>query len=96
MEYGSRGGWRGLVTAPYRYPSLLPLEPVRAGPAIPEIAGSRVGCYPRRMNVDRILNVVLLVVVIALIATVMLGTAFVLLVVTNALQAYARRHELAP
>ncbi|ODT21547.1 MAG: sulfate ABC transporter permease subunit CysT [Kaistia sp. SCN 65-12] len=32
----------------------------------------------------------------AAIATVMLGTAFVLLVVTNALQAYARRHELTP
>lgn len=32
----------------------------------------------------------------AAIATVMLGTAFVLLVVTNALQAFARRHELAP
>ncbi|WP_354551552.1 sulfate ABC transporter permease subunit CysT [Kaistia defluvii] len=32
----------------------------------------------------------------AAIATVMLGTAFVLLVVTNSLQAYARRHELAP
>lgn len=32
----------------------------------------------------------------AAIATVMLGTAFVLLVVTNALQAYARRHEPTP
>jgi sulfate transport system permease protein len=32
----------------------------------------------------------------AAIATVMLATAFVLLVVTNALQAYARRHELSP
>lgn len=32
----------------------------------------------------------------AALATVMLGAAFLLLVVTNALQAYARRHELAP